>query len=136
MVHSLLGVNRRGGEEVDRVFVDKVQIQQVLLNLLRNAVEAMQGASRCEFVISSTTAKGAMVEVAVSDTGIGLAPDVADRLFQPFVTTKQQGMGIGLSLCRTIIESHGGSIAAAPNPEGGTIFRFTLPAETVADDGG
>jgi two-component system sensor kinase FixL len=64
---------------------------------------------------------------------VGLAPDVAERLFQPFVTTKQQGMGIGLSLCRTIIEAHGGSIRAAPNPEGGTIFSFTLPAEMIAD---
>jgi two-component system, LuxR family, sensor kinase FixL len=117
----------------DRVFVDKVQIQQVLLNLLRNALEAMQGASRCVLVISSAPAEGTMVEVAVCDTGAGLAPDVAERLFQPFVTTKQQGMGIGLSLCRTIIEAHGGSIRAAPNPEGGTIFSFTLPAEMIAD---
>ena len=78
-----------------------------------------------------------MVSVSVADTGYGISPDVASRLFQPFVTTKQQGMGVGLSISRTIIESHGGQITVEQNPGGGTIFRFTLPGvvpEEVADD--
>jgi two-component system sensor kinase FixL len=77
-----------------------------------------------------------MVTVDVGDTGCGISPDVASRLFQPFVTTKRQGMGVGLSISRTIIESHGGQITAAPNPGGGTIFRFTLhrvASEDLAD---
>ena len=78
-----------------------------------------------------------MVAVDVSDTGSGIPPDVASRLFQPFVTTKRQGMGVGLSISRTIIESHGGQITAESNPVGGTIFRFTLRSvlpEEHADD--
>jgi two-component system sensor kinase FixL len=67
-----------------------------------------------------------MVRVSVADTGSGIAPDVLSQLFQPFVTTKQHGMGVGLSICRTIVESHGGRIWAEPNPGGGTIFNFTL----------
>ena len=77
-----------------------------------------------------------MIEVSVSDTGSGLDQEVAARLFQPFTTTKAQGMGVGLSICRTIVESHGGRIWAEPNPDGGTIFRFTAPrapAEEAAD---
>jgi two-component system sensor kinase FixL len=111
---------------IDLVLVDKVQIQQVLLNLLRNAIEAMQTSARRELVVSTTPAADDMVTVSVADTGAGIAPDIASKLFQPFVTTKQQGMGIGLSICRTIIESHGGEIMVELNPGGGTIFRFTL----------
>ena len=78
-----------------------------------------------------------MVEVYVSDTGHGITPQAAERLFQPFMTTKTLGMGIGLSISRTIVEAHGGRIWVAPNPKGGAIFRFTLPgvrAEELADD--
>lgn len=110
--------------------VDRVQIQQVLLNLLRNAIEAMQDSARRQILISTNPAEGVMLAVSVADTGPGLAADVASKLFQPFVTTKAQGMGIGLSLSRTIVEAHGGQISAGPNPAGGSIFRFTL--RTVA----
>lgn len=111
----------------DRVLVDKVQIQQVLLNLLRNALESMQSSSRRELTIS-TAASADLIAVRVADTGSGIAPEVMEKLFQPFVTTKTQGMGVGLSICRTIVESHGGKITVEANPEGGTIFCFTLPA--------
>ena len=105
---------------------DKVQIQQVLLNLMRNAMEAMQGSAQRDLLLSAVPAENDRIQVSVADTGSGLAPEVASQLFRPFVTTKQQGMGIGLSICRTIVESHGGKIWAEPNPGGGTIFHFTL----------
>ena len=111
---------------VDLVLADKIQIQQVLLNLMRNAVEAMQTSAKRELLLAAAPADDDMIRVTVADTGSGISPDVASQLFQPFVTTKQQGMGVGLSICRTIIESHGGQIWAEPNPEGGTVFHFTL----------
>ena len=112
----------------DLVLVDRIQIQQVLLNLLRNAMEAMRSAPRRELAISTKLTGDGLVTISVADSGSGIAPEIASRLFQPFVTTKSQGMGIGLSLCRTIIESHGGQIRAEANPTGGTIFRFTVRA--------
>jgi two-component system sensor kinase FixL len=119
-------VTLRLDPSIDLVLVDRVQIQQVLLNLLRNALEAMQTSERRELVVSTRPAEDNMVAVDVADTGNGISPDVAARLFQPFVTTKRQGMGVGLSISRTIIESHGGQITAEPNHGGGTIFRITL----------
>jgi two-component system, LuxR family, sensor kinase FixL len=115
---------------VDLVLVDKVQIQQVLLNLLRNAVEAMEVAERRELVVSTAAADEDMIVVNVADSGSGIAPELMSQLFQPFVTNKREGMGVGLSICRTIIEAHGGQIVVEPNPAGGTIFRFTLRAAT------
>jgi two-component system, LuxR family, sensor kinase FixL len=115
---------------VDLVLVDKVQIQQVLLNLLRNAVEAMEVAERRELVVSTAAADDDMIVVNVADSGSGIAPELMSQLFQPFVTNKREGMGVGLSICRTIIEAHGGQIVVEPNPAGGTIFRFTLRAAT------
>ncbi|RUU54995.1 ATP-binding protein, partial [Mesorhizobium sp. M2C.T.Ca.TU.002.02.1.1] len=110
------------------VLTDRIQIEQVLLNLMRNAVEAMQGAPRRELRIVTAARHDGMAEVGVIDTGPGLAPEVSAQLFQPFVTTKKQGMGVGLSICRTIVESHGGHIWAEAPPGGGTAFRFTLRA--------
>lgn len=108
------------------VVVDPVQIQQVVLNLVRNAVEAMEAVERRELTIS-TRAAGDEIEASVADTGPGIAPELADRLFQPFVTTKKTGMGLGLSICREIVEAHHGHLTAAARAGGGTVFRLTLP---------
>jgi two-component system sensor kinase FixL len=131
---ALIGAKDRGivmrfrpAPSLPRVFVDKTQIQQVLVNLVRNAVEAMETSARREITIETVRSENHFVRVHVADRGPGIAAEVAARLFQPFVTTKAQGMGIGLSLCRAIIEAHGGRLWAEANPGGGTIFRFTLP---------
>jgi two-component system sensor kinase FixL len=113
---------------LDSVMADRVQIQQVMLNLLRNAIDAMSDTARRELAVSTRTIGEDMVEVRIADTGTGISPEIASRLFQPFVTSKPQGMGIGLSISRSIIESHGGQILAETNPGGGTVFRFTLRA--------
>ena len=115
------------------VLVDRIQIEQVLLNLLRNASEAVAGCQRQKIAVEAV-ARGGRVEVSVSDTGSGLAAEVADRLFEPFVTTKSDGLGVGLSICRMIVEAHGGRLWTEANPGGGTIFRFALD-EVVEDDG-
>jgi two-component system sensor kinase FixL len=112
----------------DSVLADKVQIQQVLLNLMRNAIEAMEKSETRDLVIGAAPAENNMIEIRVTDTGSGIAPEISSQLFQPFVTTKRQGMGVGLSISRTIVEAHGGAIAVRGNPGGGTIFTLTLPA--------
>jgi two-component system sensor kinase FixL len=108
------------------VFIDRIQVQQVLVNLARNAVEAMTGDRRV-LVLGTRQIDDKFVEAWVGDTGPGLPATVAERLFQPFVSTKRNGMGIGLSICRSIIEAHRGELRAEPNPGGGTVFRFSLP---------
>ena len=111
------------------VSADPVEIQQVIVNLLRNAVEAMEhGRERRELSIATRAGENGTVETTVADTGPGIDDTVAPTLFKSFVTTKPNGMGLGLSICRSIISAHGGSITAEPNPGGGTLFRFTLPA--------
>jgi two-component system, LuxR family, sensor kinase FixL len=120
---------------LDYVLADKVQIQQVLLNLIRNAIEAMENEPVRELIIATSPAQDRMAEIRVSDTGPGIAPEISAQLFQPFVTTKSHGMGVGLSISRTIIEAHGGSIVQRPNPGGGTVFSFTLPAVTKEEAG-
>jgi two-component system, LuxR family, sensor kinase FixL len=120
----------------DLVLADKVQIQQVLLNLIRNAIESMLESERRELTLATELIEGdMMLMVSVLDTGAGIAPEISSQLFQAFVTTKREGMGVGLSISRTIIESHGGKIWVEPNPGGGSIFRFTLRAVTKEEVG-
>jgi two-component system sensor kinase FixL len=116
----------------DLAVMDRIQIQQVLLNLIRNAVDAMKHSARKELTIRKYSPVDGMVVVSVSDTGSGIEPEIRDKLFQPFVTTKPDGMGVGLSISRTIIDAHGGKLWADDNPEGGTIFRFSLPVAQVS----
>jgi two-component system sensor kinase FixL len=108
------------------VLVDKIQIQQVVLNLVRNAVEAMQESAFRELTISTAALKTDGVIVCVGDTGPGISDAVAAQLFQPFVTTKRHGMGVGLSISRTIVEAHGGHLWMEPNPAGGAMFLFSI----------
>ncbi len=108
------------------VLVDKIQIQQVLVNLIRNAVEAMSNSDRRELTISTFADQPGMVRVIVADTGTGISPEVADQLFKAFVSTRSDGMGLGLSICRTIVEANGGRIWMEPAAGCGTQFHFTL----------
>jgi len=112
-----------------------VQIGQVIINLVRNAVEAMEASEQAELVVATRAAAG-VVEITVSDTGPGIAPDIAGRLFQPFVTTKPTGLGLGLSICREIVEAHEGQLTAAPGATGGTVFTMRLPVSPAAPDHG
>lgn len=114
--------------KADLVLADRVQIQQVLVNLFRNALEAMAQSPRRELVVTNTKVANDMIEVEVSDTGSGFQDDVIPNLFQTFFTTKETGMGVGLSISRSIIEAHGGRMWAESNASGGATFRFTLPA--------
>jgi len=124
-------VELRLARSLPRVSADRTQVEQVTLNLLRNGMEAMQDTARekRELVLSSRRFDGG-VEVTVTDRGEGLPADGGEQVFETFFTTKPDGMGLGLSLSRSIIEAHGGELTAGPGPEGGARFRFTLP---VAD---
>ncbi len=115
------------------LIVNKVQIQQVLVNLFRNSIDAMQGVSRRELTIATGMSEPGYVGVAVSDTGPGIAPEIVNNLFEPFATTKQNGMGLGLKICQSIIEAHDGKIWLTPNPGGGVTFHFHLPVEEATE---
>lgn len=130
-------VQIRIDEDLPAVLCDRTMVEQVLLNLARNAMQAMDRMQGRDRVLGLQVRRApssertahlqGWLEFAVSDTGAGITPAVADQLFTPFFTTKAEGMGLGLSLCRTVVEQHGGFLAHAPNPPLGTVFRFTLP---------
>ena len=137
---ALVGAGEQGikarvalAPDTNSVLADRVQVQQVLVNLMRNAREAMQHSERRELTVEARPRPPDLIEIAVSDTGPGISDEVADRLFQPFVTTKATGMGVGLSICRTIVEAHGGRLTAERNADGGATFRLTLPAAHNGD---
>ena len=119
----------------DKVLVDRIQVQQVILNLIRNAIEAMAESPVRRLRISSGTEPEGHVTVVIEDSGPGLPQEVSERLFQPFVSTKSAGMGLGLSICHTIIQGHGGRIWAEPSRFGGTAFHFTLIDASGNEDG-
>jgi two-component system sensor kinase FixL len=139
---ALVGVKDRGirvsfqfDPAVDLVLADRVQIQQVLLNLIRNAMDAMEESETRDLIVTIAEADDHQLRISVTDTGSGISPEIAEQLFQPFITTKREGMGVGLSISRAIIEAHGGRIWVEPNPVGGTIFHFTLAVVNKGDAG-
>lgn len=132
---ALVGTREHGIEvhvrldpAADKVFVDRIQIQQVLVNLIRNAIDAMVGSRIRALTIRAAPLADESVQISIEDTGSGISDEIAQQLFQPFVTSKQRGMGIGLSICRTIVEAHGGRIWFEAAARGGTIFHFTIPS--------
>ncbi|MBU1378473.1 MAG: hypothetical protein KKA30_21085 [Alphaproteobacteria bacterium] len=133
-VEVALGADVRDGLTVrydvdrgdDRVMADRIQVQQVMLNLVRNAAEAMEGCPSRELQIVTRAIDPGFVQISVADTGPGVSPELSDRLFQPFVSGKVGGMGVGLSISRSIIEAHGGRMWVEGNADGGATFNFTL----------
>jgi two-component system, LuxR family, sensor kinase FixL len=111
---------------VDNVLADRVQIQQVMINLMRNGIEAMTDSSVKQLAIRARQKGADQVEISVADTGHGVPADMIEQLFLPFISTKAKGMGLGLSICRTIVEAHGGHLSVDSNSDTGTIFTFTL----------
>lgn len=140
-VLGLMGAREKGVEPrfdldpyASPVLVDRVQIQQVLINLIRNAVEAMTDSPVRQLIVTSRPDQRGLVRVIVADTGPGVTPEVAAQLFTAFVSTKAEGMGLGLSICRTIVEANGGRIWMERGAGGGTEFHFTLVSAKAEED--
>jgi len=122
------------GADLPSVLIDRVQIQQVIENLFRNAMEAMEAQDDRELIVETSSTEDSFVEVAVSNSGTGISPEVADTLFEPFATTKTGGMGVGLAISQSIVHAHGGRLWTEPKLGGGVVFRFTVPAVTTNGD--
>ncbi len=135
--HKDIRIFIRLGEDLPPALIDRIQMQQVVVNLIRNALEAMEGIEPRQLTISTARLRQTeAIEIAVADTGPGIAPEIAARLFQPFVTSKRSGMGLGLSICREIVEAHGGRLSAASNAPSGSVFSVMLPLpDPEAGDG-
>ncbi len=125
-----LAIRTKYSQNLLKVHADRIQIQQVIINLIINGAAAMKNetSDRRKLVIETEIQEGRSVRVSVADLGIGLEKDVMDQVFEPFFTTKPEGLGMGLAICRTIVKTHGGVMEASNNPEGGAVFSFTLPA--------
>jgi len=130
---ALIGAREKGVEARFRldptareVLVDKIQIQQVLINLMRNAIEAMGNSVTRVLTVSCVPEEGGLLRISVCDTGPGVAPEIAENLFRAFNSTKSSGLGLGLSICRTIVEANGGRIWMERAAGGGACFHFTL----------
>jgi signal transduction histidine kinase/streptogramin lyase len=124
-----VAVNTQLDERLPHVLADRIQLQQVMLNLIKNAIEAMSAQSLRELTITSKQDRSNEVTIAVADSGPGLDPNDLDKLFNHFYTTKPGGMGLGLAICQAIIEAHGGRLWATQNQPQGAVFQFTLPLE-------
>jgi C4-dicarboxylate-specific signal transduction histidine kinase len=116
-------------EDLPQVLVDALQIEQVILNLVQNAIDAMpeSGSTKREVTIQTAILNDQLLAVTVNDLGTGFSPEVRARLFEPFFTTKREGLGMGLAICRTMIEAHSGTLTMTANRPRGSRFRFTLP---------
>jgi C4-dicarboxylate-specific signal transduction histidine kinase len=137
LVNHNVVVDGELAESLPDVCGDRVQLQQVLINLIINGCDAMANtqSSKRRLLVRTESANGDGVRIAVGDRGCGIAPDRLESVFEPFVTTKLKGMGLGLAVCRTIITAHGGRLWAENNPDaaaGGACFVFTLPAQKKA----
>jgi C4-dicarboxylate-specific signal transduction histidine kinase len=128
-------VHVHAAKDLPNVRADAVQLQQVLLNLTRNSVDAMRGYLGRErgIVIATELGEGGVVRIRVTDHGHGVSPQLGDNIFHPFVTTKRDGLGVGLAISKTIVQSYGGTLSYSENPAGGAIFTVELPAEQEQD---
>ena len=131
--HSI-SVRHELADGIPRIIADRVQLQQVLINLMLNAIEAMNGGTDRELTIRSELHADGQLLISVSDTGLGFPAEDAEYIFDPFVTTKPQGTGMGLAITRSLVESHGGRVWAAPNSGPGATFYFTLPIQNTANE--
>jgi two-component system, LuxR family, sensor kinase FixL len=131
--HLALQTMLRFDEAAGTALLDRIQIGQVVVNLVRNAAEAMEKSERRELIVSTHAMDGA-VEIVVTDSGPGIAPEIEGRLFEPFVTSKSAGLGLGLSICRDLVEAHGGTLTAAPCATGGMVFTIRLPTAAAPEE--
>ena len=121
-------------EDLSDIMADPIQVQQVIINIVRNALEAMDGQQDPRVEIRAGAISGGLAMITIEDNGPGIDREVADQLFKPLASSKTTGMGLGLSICKTIVEAHGGTIEAMPAESGGTRFVFTLELAGNGDE--